>query len=50
MARSYRLHVKSRAADATKTILDIKSITRLSLETTMALFDARKDPTLLYKE
>ena len=47
-ARSYRVHVKSRAAAATKAIFDIKTITRLSLETAMILFNTKIVPIATY--
>ena len=47
-ARSFRVHTKSRAAAATKAMFDIKSITKLSLETATALFDAKIVPIATY--
>lgn len=46
--RSYRLHIRSRAAAATKAIWDIKTISRISLKTAMALFNAKIAPIATY--
>ena len=47
-ARSFRIHIKSRAAAATKAMFDIKAISRLSLKTAMALFVAKIVPIATY--
>lgn len=47
-ARSFRIHIKSRAAAATKAMFDIQAISRISLKTAMALFNAKIVPIATY--
>ena len=45
---SYRIHTTQRATAATKAIYDISTITKLSLKTAMALYEAKIVPILTY--
>ena len=47
-ARSFRLHIKSRATAATKAIFDIKALTKISLQTAMTLFEVKIAPIATY--
>lgn len=47
-ALSFRIHTMERAAAATKAIYDIRTISRLSLKTAMALFETKIVPILTY--